>query len=97
MGLFRNNARLKERRRELRKNMTDAERLLWERVRNNQIEGERFFRQYSVGPYIIDFYCPKLRLVIELDGGQHSEEDSKEYDEGRTRYLNGQGMEVLRF
>lgn len=57
--------------RELRKNMTDAERFLWLKVRMRQINGYQFYRQRIIGDYIIDFFCPKLKLVIELDGGQH--------------------------
>ena len=61
----------KTRRRSLRKSSTDAERKLWSKLRNKQLAGLKFFRQYSVGPYILDFYCPTLRLDIEADGGQH--------------------------
>lgn len=93
----RNDLALKGRRRELRCNQTDAERLLWSRLRNKQLYGLKFFRQYSIGSYIIDFYCSKLSLAIELDGGQHNEEQNREYDAARTEYLMAQGINVMRF
>lgn len=57
----------------------------------------KFFRQYSIGPYVVDFYCPKYKLAIETDGGQHAEEEQKEYDKARTDYLKSIGVEVMRF
>lgn len=57
----------------------------------------RFFRQYSIGPYILDFYCPTLKLAVELDGGQHIENENREYDAVRSEYLKAQGIEVMRF
>jgi prepilin-type N-terminal cleavage/methylation domain-containing protein len=57
----------------------------------------KFFRQYSVGPYILDFYCPAAKLAVELDGGQHNQCENKGYDESRSEYLNAQGIEVARF
>ena len=81
----------------IRKNQTDVERLLWKQIRNKNFFGLKFFRQYSVGAYIVDFYCPKLKLAIELDGGQHAEEGNKEYDKIRTDYLKSMGIKVMRF
>ena len=92
MPLIYNKTGIKERRRELRKNQTDVERLLWKQIRNKNFFGLKFFRQYSVGAYIVDFYCPKLKLAIELDGGQHAEEGNKEYDKIRTDYLKSMGI-----
>ena len=92
-----NNRKLKGRRRELRKNQTDAEKVLWSKLRGQRFGGLKFFRQYSVGPYILDFYCPKLRLAIELDGGQHAEPTRQEYDEARTEHLTTKEIRVLRF
>ena len=66
-------------------------------VRAKQITGLKFYRQYSVSPYTLDFYCPKLRLAIEIDGGQHNEAIGREHDERRTKLLNDQGIEVIRF
>lgn len=87
----------KERRRELRKNLTLSEKILWQCLNKKQINGQKFFRQYSVGPYIVDFYCPKTRLAIELDGESHLPKDQKAYDLERTRYLNGNNIKVMRF
>ena len=90
-----NNLELKHFRRKLRNNQTDCEALLWSVLRNKQCNGYKFFRQYSVGKYILDFFCPKLRLAIELDGSQH--QDQKVYDQERTKYLKSQNIKVLRF
>ena len=92
-----NNTILRERRKYLRHNQTKAERILWRHLNRKQFGNRRFFRQYSVGPYILDFYCPKVRLAIELDGGSHSADDQKEYDADRTRFLNGHNINVIRF
>lgn len=97
MGLIHNNLKFKERRRELRRNQTEAEKLLWARLRNKQIHGIKFFRQFSIGAYILDFYSPTLKLAIEFDGGQHAEKENQEYDEIRSNYLRAQGIEVMRF
>ncbi|HUW59959.1 MAG TPA: endonuclease domain-containing protein [Candidatus Bathyarchaeia archaeon] len=75
----------------------DAEKLLWRLLRNRQLGGAKFRRQHAVGPYILDFYCHEARLAIELDGGQHGESDQVRRDEERTRYLQEQGIHVLRF
>jgi len=94
---LRNDPTLKPRRRELRRNQTDAEKALWAYLRSKQFYGMKFFRQYSIGPYILDFYCPTAKLAIELDGGQHNQCENKEYDESRSEYLKAQGIEVTRF
>jgi len=97
MNFLKNNPVLKDRRRELRRNQTDAERAFWAKVRNKQFFGMKFFRQYSFGSYILDFYCPEKKLVVELDGGQHNQPEDREYDAVRTNYLNAHGVEVVRF
>jgi len=97
MKLLRNNPQLKQRRRELRSNQTDAEKVFWSQVRNRQLNGMRFLRQYSFGPYILDFYCPLIKLAVELDGGQHNKRDNREYDSFRSEYLKAHGIEVIRF
>ena len=79
---------------ELRKELTPAEGKLWSRIRNDQL-GVNFRRQHAVGNYIPDFCSPKARLIIELDGSQHLEQE--EYDTDRTRYLESQGYKVIRF
>ncbi len=81
--------------REMRKKMPDAEQLLWHLIRNRRMAGAKFRRQHPVGRYILDFYCVEKRLAIELDGGQHIEQQS--YDRDRDEYLEHQGIEVLRF
>ena len=97
MKFLRNDPALKERRKELRQNQTDAERAFWARVRNRQFFGMRVSRQYSVGPYILDYYCPTLKLAIELDGGQHNEAEARKYDIARSEFLNAHGIKVVRF
>lgn len=97
MGLIHNNLKFKERRRELKRNQTEAEKLLWAKLRNKQIHGIKFFRQFSIGAYVLDFYSPAIKIAIELDGGQHAEKENQEYDEIRSNYLRAQGIEVMRF
>nr|WP_207751958.1 endonuclease domain-containing protein [Pseudoflavonifractor phocaeensis] len=81
--------------RKLRKEQTQWERKLWyDFLRNLPV---RFQRQKAIGTYIVDFYCHKAALVIELDGGQHSEPEQQDYDRRRTDYLESLGLEVLRF
>jgi very-short-patch-repair endonuclease len=92
-----NNPANKALRRNLRKNQTDAERKLWSILRAKQINGLKFFRQYGVGSYILDFYCPQCRLAIELDGSQHNEPINRRKDEKRSDYLRSQNINVLRF
>ena len=79
----------------LRQNQTNPERLLWRHLRNKQLGGHKFRRQQPIGPYIADFACMPRKLVIELDGGQHSEQHN--YDEQRDTYLRNNGFRVLRF
>lgn len=97
MALIFNNPNLKNKRRELRQNQTETEKLLWKYLRGKQLANSKFFRQYSAGPYIIDFYCPTKRLAIELDGGQHAEVHQQAHDERRSSYLRQKGITVLRF
>jgi very-short-patch-repair endonuclease len=82
--------------RELRKNMTRAEMLLWSALRRKNIEGVRFRRQFPIGSYIADFVCLSAKLIIEVDGEPHVEPRRKAYDRRRSRWLNGQGFHVLR-
>ena len=84
-------------RRKLRRQMTAAEVALWVMIKNKQINGERFLRQYSVSHYVLDFYCPKYKLAVELDGAGHFTDEGREYDEKRTEYLNTVGIRVIRF
>ena len=77
--------------------MTDAEKKLWSRLRRRQMDGHRFRRQVPIGSYIADFACLSARLIIELDGGQHSEEVNETLDAQRTERLKVNGYRVLRF
>jgi very-short-patch-repair endonuclease len=88
---------LKGRRQELRRNQTEAEKALWKRLRAKQLNGMKFFWQYSVGPYSLDFYCPIMKLAIEIDGGQHSYDENRDRDHVRTDYLNRESIHVIRF
>jgi len=81
----------------LRRNMTEAEKKLWSRLKQNQLEGLSFRRQHLIGNYIVDFWCSAVKLVIELDGGQHNETVGKERDAVRTMMLESRGITVLRF
>jgi very-short-patch-repair endonuclease len=92
-----NKTEMQTRRRILRKNMPTAEVILWLKLKNKQMHGQRFLRQYSVDQYIIDFYCPRLRLAIEVDGGSHFKTDTEEYDKTRQDYLETFGIQFLRF
>ena len=91
------NRNLKHKARRLRKNMTDSERRLWSRLRRKQILDVQFYRQKPIGNYIVDFYAPKAKLVVEVDGSQHLEAKHIEVDKRRDAYLTGQGLCVLRF
>jgi len=84
-------------RRKLRKNMTPAEVALWLMIKNRQLNGARFLRQFSIGYYIVDFYCDRYKLAVELDGAGHFTEEGIEYDLKRTEFLNSEGVKVLRF
>ena len=90
-----NKKELKERRRQLRSNMTECEKIVWMYLRKRQMK-ERFLRQYSVDNYVIDFYCSKLKLAIEVDGTIHELEEQKEYDRSRQNYLENFGITFLR-
>jgi very-short-patch-repair endonuclease len=78
----------------LRRDHTDAERTLWSILRSSRLEGAKFRRQQPIGPFIVDFVCQQRRLIVEADGGQHSNNDS---DRRRTKFLEGKGYLVLRF
>jgi very-short-patch-repair endonuclease len=81
--------------RQLRRESTDAERLLWRYLRGHRMAGCKFRRQEPIGPYVADFLCYERRLIVELDGGQHA--DRRTYDERRDAWLTEQGFRVLRF
>ncbi len=81
--------------RRLRKNQTEAEKLLWSKIRKRQLMGLKFQRQFELGTYIVDFVCRDLKIILELDGGQHNL--NQEYDQKRTEYLERLGYKVLRY
>jgi very-short-patch-repair endonuclease len=81
--------------RNLRQYLTDAECLLWSRLRRRQVAGFKFRRQHMIGPYICDFVCPEAAIVIELDGSQHL--DAAAYDSRRDNFLRERGFRILRF
>ena len=81
--------------RRLRKNRTDAERVLWGRLRRKQLDGMRFRQQVSLGSYVVDFLCPEQRLIVEVDGGQHALATLA--DSQRTAWLESRGFRVMRF
>ncbi len=83
--------------RELRKDMTPAEKVLWQRLRNRQLDGFYFRRQHPIKYFIADFYCAKADLIVELDGGIHNNPANKEWDINRTAELEKSGVTVIRF
>jgi len=91
------NKNLKQPSRDLRNNMTDAEQLLWQKLRRKQILGLQFYRQKPILNFIVDFYCSAADLVIECDGGQHYTEDGRSADQIRDQALSELGLVVLRF
>jgi very-short-patch-repair endonuclease len=95
--MIRYKAQLKDKARQLRKNMTDSERVLWSRLRGKQLLGVQFYRQKPIGNYIVDFFAPRTKLVVEVDGSQHMECEHAKKDERRDQYLASVGLRVLRF
>ncbi|HET7704443.1 MAG TPA: endonuclease domain-containing protein [Thermoanaerobaculia bacterium] len=82
--------------RQLRRNLTRAERRIWYWLRDRRFADVKFRRQYPIGPFILDFYSPELRLAIEIDGPVHYEEDQRLYDNRRDRYLTRHGIAIMR-
>jgi very-short-patch-repair endonuclease len=87
--------KIQEAAKQLRKNLTPAESLLWQKLRSKQLDGLKFRCQHPVGSFILDFYCPALKLVIEIDGKSH--QNQQEYDQARTDQLSYYGYHVVRF
>lgn len=92
-----NKIKTKEQRRDLRKAQTKEELTFWSHVKSRRFHGYKFRRQYSIGNYIADFYCSELKLVIEIDGGQHHEEKNIKKDLERTEYFESLGIRVKRY
>ncbi len=96
MLMLYNDRRFRNRRRNLRNHATEAEQLLWFVLRERGFRGLKFRRQYGVGPYILDFFCPSIRLAIEVDGGQHYDDDRRLYDRKRSAFLARHDIRVVR-
>lgn len=88
---------LLERRRYLRKHLTPEEAILWNVIKSKQIDNYKWRKQHPIGPFILDFYCPKAKLCIELDGNTHYTFQGTKEDYKRTEYLNNKGIRVIRF
>jgi very-short-patch-repair endonuclease len=84
-------------RKELRNSLTAAEAVLWQNLKGRQLLGKKFRRQIGIGRYIVDFYCPEAGLVIELDGDRHFSITIDEYEARRTKYLEEEGLRIIRF
>jgi very-short-patch-repair endonuclease len=91
-----NRQQQKLQRQQLRANMPMPEKILWAKIRNQQL-GVKFRRQHGIGRYIVDFYCPEYALVIELDGDSHYQDDAQEYDTIRDEFMRSIDLQVLRF
>ena len=92
-----NQKHLKEFRKNLRKNLTPSEAKLWLCLKNKQLDDKRFRRQFSVGNFILDFYCPEEKIAVELDGKHHFTPEGRMIDEERDTFLSHQGIKVIRF
>ncbi len=88
---------LKQTARNLRANMTESENVLWQRLRRKQLRSIQFYRQKAIGQFVVDFYAPQAKLVVEVDGSQHLDPEYAQQDARRTATLEGQGIRVLRF
>jgi very-short-patch-repair endonuclease len=84
-------------RRTLRRNLTPAEAFLWRHLKGAALDGKKFRRQHGIGPYIVDFYCPECRVIVELDGQVHHNVIAQEREFERDRYLKSLGIQILRF
>lgn len=82
---------------ELRQKQTEAEKTLWFKLRDRQLDGAKFRRQHCIGSYVVDFTCLEKKLIIEIDGGQHNQTSTKDNDEQRTQWLEAAGYHVMRF
>jgi very-short-patch-repair endonuclease len=97
MARIYNKKKFQERRRMLRNNMLKSEVVLWSKIKNRQIHGERFLRQYDVDQYVLDFYCPRLKLAIEVDGDSDFMPGSEGQDKARQEYIETLGIHFMRF
>jgi very-short-patch-repair endonuclease len=92
-----NKSSVKQKRKQLRNQMPSAEVILWSRLQKRQMSGFKFRRQYSVGNYVLDFYCPEARLAIEIDGDSHFQNGASDYDSSRQKSIEQFGIRFLRF
>jgi very-short-patch-repair endonuclease len=83
--------------RRLRRDSTDCERILWDRLRRRSLDGIKFRRQHPLGPYVLDFFCEEARVGIELDGGGHDEDEQRLRDARKARHAEERGIRILRF
>lgn len=97
MGIIFNQKSQNEKRKTLRNNMPQAEILLWSRLKRKKVRGLKFRRQFSIRKYVIDFYCPAVKLAIEADGNTHTSEEEIEYDKTRQYEIANFGITFLRF
>ncbi len=97
MTLLYNRKKDEKKRRRLRNNMTEAEKVLWKKIRKRQVRGQKFRRQVSVCGYVLDFFCPSLMLAIEVDGGYHLSRGQELYDAERQEDLENLGIRFIRF
>ncbi|BFM38534.1 endonuclease domain-containing protein [Synechocystis sp. LKSZ1] len=97
MTIIFNQASEKEKRRQLRQNPTKAESIVWQYFKGKKIANCKFRRQYSIGPFVVDFYCPELKLAIEIDGESHDSLEAQAYDLNRQQYIEAFGISFLRF
>jgi very-short-patch-repair endonuclease len=97
MALFYNRTEDKDKRQMLRRDSPPAERLLWSRLRECQVGGLRFRRQYGIGVFVLDLYCPSCKLAVELDGMSHDSDEAQDYDRQRQAFIESFGIRMLRF
>ncbi|HGY54960.1 MAG TPA: endonuclease domain-containing protein [Caldithrix abyssi] len=97
MTIHFNKHKFKETRKKLRNNPTQTERILWDELKGKKLGGFKFRRQYGIDQFVIDFYCPRIKLAVELDGSVHQNSDIKNYDRERQKYIETFGVTFLRF
>ena len=96
-NLIHSNPKVSDKRTNLRRNLTPAEAFLWKNLQKSQLDGRKFRRQHSIGPYIVDFYCPEFRVAVELDGASHMTLIGSEEDGKRDEFLAKLNVRVIRF
>lgn len=97
MNYLFNDPKFKDLRQKLRNKSPKAERILWSRLKGRQMNNLKFIRQYGIGSYVVDFYCPKLRLAIEVDGDSHFQKGAEQYDKKRQQTIEKYNIKFLRF